>query len=99
MTRRVRRHVLVKTPTAYTHRRIPMAPTRASGHGSEVRRDDGERTEVKVETTAEALAATLQTTACDAMRTQGGARVEDQLGEEKLPRVIHVNRAGVRRRL
>jgi hypothetical protein len=94
---------LVDTPTAYTpSSRANSARDSPWGRAWTLERDDGKRALVEVETNQAALdaylARTLPQTARTAIQTEGRSAIEHHLGDAKLPALIHITGAGIRRR-
>jgi hypothetical protein len=93
---------LVETPTAYNpSTRAKSRRGSPWGRAWTLERDDGKRACVEVETTQAALdaylAGTLPKTARVAIQTEGRSAVARHLGDAKLPAVIHITGAGIRR--
>ena len=93
---------LVETPTPYNpSARVKSKRGSSWGRAWTLERDDGERAHVDVETSMEALdayhAGTLPKTAREAIQTEGRSAIARHLEDTKLPPVIHITGAGIRK--
>ena len=100
--RKQRWRFLVDRPTAYNPSTRSKRMLGSNwGRAWTLERDDGKRAHVDVETSAAALdaylAGTLPMTAREAIQTEGRSAIARHLGDAKLPAVIHITGAGIRR--
>jgi hypothetical protein len=93
---------LVEMPTAYNPSSRPDGMQESAwGRTWTLERDDGKRAVVEIETNQAALdayvAGTLPKAARLAIQTEGRSALEEKLGNAKLPSVLHITGAGIRR--
>ena len=102
MSKPSRWRFLVEMPTPYNPSSRPEGMRESQwGRTWTLERDDGKRAVVEIEASQVALdayvARTLPKTARRAIQTEGRSAFEGQLGDAKLPGMIHITGAGIRR--